>query len=95
MKVKTSVIEADNVQIKIYIEQKKKKYTSAKAVIRIDEDVYDELVALSNATKLTICDLASEMIRFAKERTAIIEKTVVLDKDHNKDNVNKTTPQEN
>ena len=95
MKVKTSVIEADNVQIKIYIEQKKKKYTSAKAVIRIDEDVYDELVALSNATKLTICDLASEMIRFAKDKTAVIERTVCLGRVQNEDNVNTTTPQAN
>ena len=74
---------------------KKKKYTSAKAVIRIDEDVYDELVALSNATKLTICDLASEMIRFAKDKTAVIERTVCLGRVQNEDNVNKTTPQEN
>lgn len=82
MKIKPSIIEADSVQIKIYIEQKKKKYPSAKAVIRIDEDVYDGLVSLSNATKLTICDLASEMLRFAKERTTIIEKSVVIGEDN-------------
>lgn len=81
MKIKPSIIEADNVQIKIYIDQKKKNYSRAKAVIRIDEDMYDELARLSDQTRLSICDLASEMLRFAKDRTAIIERTVVIDKD--------------
>ncbi len=76
MSNRPTVIEADNVQIKIYIDRKKKVYSKAKAVIRIDEDIYDDLVRLSNETRVSICDLASEMLRFARERTAVIERTV-------------------
>ncbi len=93
MKKKPTVIEADNVQIKIYIDQKARAYSKAKAVIRIDEDIYDELVALSNETRLSICDLASEMLRFAKDKTAVIERTVCLGRVQDEETVNTTTPQ--
>ena len=74
---KPTVIEADNVQIKIYVNKKKIPHKSrSKAVIRINEDVYDELASLSLETGVSICDLASEMLRFAKDKTAVIERTV-------------------
>jgi hypothetical protein len=80
--ITSTTIEADHVQIKIYVNKKKSKAKQrSKAVIRINENVYDDLATLSNETGVSICDLASEMIRFAKDKTAVIERSVRFDED--------------
>jgi excinuclease UvrABC ATPase subunit len=86
---KPTVIEADNLQIKIYVSRKKfTQKPRSKAVIRINEDIYDELVKLSTETGVSICDLASEMLRFAKDKTAVIERSVGFDGDMTKSTIN-------
>lgn len=77
-----TTIEADHVQIKIYVNKNKPKAKQrGKAVLRINEDVYDELAKLSNETGVSMCTLASEMLRFAKERTAVVERSVTFNED--------------
>lgn len=83
--IKHTHIEADSVQIKIVVNKSPyNKQKGRNAIIRIKEDVYDDLVQLSVDTGLSITELASEMLRFAKDKTAVVEKTT-----------DKTTPQEN
>lgn len=96
--IKHTHIEADSVQIKIVVN--KNPYNRQKgrnAIIRIKEDVYDDLVQLSVDTGMHICDLASEMLRFAKDKTAIIEKYSEICKgsDDEEKYPTSTTPQEN
>lgn len=80
MAKKSTVIETDDIQIKIYINNPRNNYSQrGKAVIRIEEDVYDSLACLSSETRTSICELASAMIRFAQERTTIIEKNISFD----------------
>lgn len=69
-------INIENAQAKIRISRPKpaKKPGRGRAVIRVSEEVYDELAELSNSTGITICELASNMIKFAREKTAIVEQ---------------------
>ncbi len=70
-----SSIEKDSTQIKIVINKGKAKGKQrCKAVIRINEDIYDELFNLSTISGLSICELASEMLRFANEKITVIER---------------------
>lgn len=69
-----TVIETDDLQVKIYIKSKNKNYKRSTTVIRIDEDVYDKVIKLSKETQLSITALTSELLRFALERTAVIEE---------------------
>lgn len=71
----SKIIETDPMQIKIYVDPKPKG-SRARAVIRIDENVYDDLVRLNTETGISICDLASEMLRFARDHITIVERTV-------------------
>ena len=77
-----TTIEADHVQIKIYVNKSNVKAKQrSKAVLRINEDIYDELARLSNETGVSMCALASEMLLFAKERTAVVERSVTFNED--------------
>ena len=74
--IKNTTIEADSVQIKIVVNKNPlNRQKGRNAIIRIKEDVYDDLVKLSVETGMHISELASEMLRFAKDKIAIIEKT--------------------
>lgn len=70
-------INIDNANVKIIISKPKPEAQVGRrrAVIRVSEEVYDELAELSNSTGITICELASSMIKFAREKTAIVEQT--------------------
>lgn len=69
-------ITIESAQVKICINKPKptKSDGRRRAVIRINEDVYDELATLSNDTGISICELASNMIKFAKDKTTIVEQ---------------------
>ena len=70
-------INIDNANVKIIISKPKPEAQVGRrrAVIRVSEEVYDELAELSNSTGITICELASNMIKFARQKTAIVEQT--------------------
>ena len=75
--IKNTTIEADSVQIKIVVNKNPlNRQKGRNAIIRIKEDVYDDLVKLSVETGMHISELASEMLRFAKDKTAVIERTI-------------------
>lgn len=70
-----STIEKDNLQIKIVVNKGKAKGKQrSKAVIRINEDIYDELYELSTISGLSICEIASEMLRFAVDKVSVVER---------------------
>ena len=97
--IKNTTIEADSVQIKIVVNKNPlNRQKGRNAIIRIKEDVYDDLVKLSIETGMHISDLASEMLRFAKDKTAVIERTVgfgSVPEDFEETVTTTTTPQEN
>ena len=96
--IKNTTIEADSVQIKIVVNKNPlTRQKGRNAIIRIKEDVYDDLVKLSIETGMHISELASEMLRFAKDKTAIVERTTDFGRvpESLEGNVNATTtPQE-
>lgn len=90
--IKNTTIEADSVQIKIVVNKNPlNRQKGRNAIIRIKEDVYDDLVKLSVATGMHISELASEMIRFAKDKTAIIEKAEDLGSVQQEESISETT----
>ena len=97
--IKNTTIEADSVQIKIVVNKNPlNRQNGRNAIIRIKEDVYDDLVKLSVETGMHISELASEMLRFAKDKTAVIERTIgfgSVPEDLEETVSTTTTPQEN
>lgn len=97
--IKNTTIEADSVQIKIVVNKNTlNRQKGRNAIIRIKEDVYDDLVKLSVETGMHISELASEMLRFAKDKTAVIERTIgfgSVREDLEETVSTTTTPQEN
>lgn len=97
--IKNTTIEADSVQIKIVVNKNPlNRQKGRNAIIRIKEDVYDDLVKLSVETGMHISELASEMLRFAKDKTAVIERTIgfgSVPEDLEETVTTTTTPQEN
>ena len=97
--IKNTTIEADSVQIKIVVNKNPlNRQKGRNAIIRIKEDVYDDLVKLSVETGMHISELASEMLRFAKDKTAVIERTIgfgSVPEDLEETVSTITTPQEN
>ena len=97
--IKNTTIEADSVQIKIVVNKNPlNRQKGRNAIIRIKEDVYDDLVKLSVETGMHISELASEMLRFAKDKTAVIERTIgfgSVPEDLEETVGTTTTPQEN
>ncbi len=97
--IKNTTIEADSVQIKIVVNKNPlNRQKGRNAIIRIKEDVYDDLVKLSVETGMHISELASEMLRFAKDKTAVIERTIgfgSVPEDLEETVSTTTTPQEN
>ncbi len=97
--IKNTTIEADSVQIKIVVNKNPlNRQKGRNAIIRIKEDVYDDLVKLSVETGMHISELASEMLRFAKDKTAIVERTTDFGRvpeDLEETVSTTTTPQEN
>lgn len=90
--IRKTFIEADSVQIKIIVNKtQQNRQKGRNAIIRIKEDVYDDLVSLSTETGMHISELASEMIRFAKDKTAIIEKAEDLGSVQQEESISETT----
>lgn len=76
-----SKIEKDTSQIKIIVNKgETPKAPRGRAVIRIGESIYDELVKVSSETNISLCELATEMLEFALGKIAVIERTDNIEK---------------
>lgn len=76
-----SKIKKDNSQIKIIVNKgESPKAPRGRAVIRIGESIYDELAKVSGETNISLCELATEMLEFALDKIAIVERSDSPDK---------------
>lgn len=77
----TSKIERDDLQIKIIINKDEEpKAPRGRAVIRIGESIYDELVKVCGETNIPLCELATQMLEFSINRITVVERSSDTDK---------------